>query len=78
MENNSRDSEKITDAELKKIKSKTYIIWGKDDKTIDIKYGAILNQKIKGEFIQIDNAGHTPFINYPEKIAGIINNVIKP
>ncbi len=78
MENNSRDSEKITDEELKRIKSKTYIIWGKDDKTIDIEYGTILNQKIKSEFIQIDNAGHTPFISYPEKIAEIINKAVKP
>lgn len=78
MENNKKDSEKITDNELKKIKSKTYIIWGNNDKTIDIKYGLTLNQKIiKSEFIKIDNAGHTPFINEPEKIAEIINNAIK-
>ncbi len=78
MENNKKDSEKITDEELKKIRSKTYIIWGKEDKTIDIKYGLTLNKKIESEFIEIDNAGHTPFINEPEKIAEIINNAVKP
>lgn len=39
MEINKNSTEKLTDNDLMEINCNTVIIWGSEDKTLDIKYG---------------------------------------
>ena len=74
MENNKRPEEKISDYELNSIRCPTTIIWGDRDSIIPVSFGHTLNSKISGsDMIIVNNAGHTPFIDSPEEVAGIIN-----
>lgn len=77
MKNNARQDEKITMEELSAIKCPTTVIWGREDQVIPLKYGEKMNLEISGsQLIVIDGAGHTPFIDSPDKFAGIINKKI--
>lgn len=77
MKNNARREEKITMEELAGIKCPTTIIWGMEDRVISLDYGEKLNKGIRGsQIIVIDGAGHTPFIDLPDKFASIINKKI--
>ncbi|KJE49185.1 MULTISPECIES: alpha/beta fold hydrolase [Acidiplasma] len=78
MEINKNSTEKLTDNDLMEINCNTVIIWGSEDKTLDIKYGKMMNERIKNSKLYIiDGAGHTPQYIRPDKIAEIINNTLK-
>lgn len=48
------------------------LIWGKNDKSTPVEHGVIMNELIKNSTLNIiDNAGHFPFIDQPEKFKEI-------
>jgi len=58
---------------LPKIKNKTLIIWGELDKMVPLKYGYIMKDRIPdSRLIVLPKAGHSPQLDYPEKLAEII------
>lgn len=78
LKNNARDEEKMTEAELMRIKCRTAIIWGALDTLIPVDYGKRIHEKISGSSLFIlENCGHIPQIDDPEALAGVINNFIR-
>jgi pimeloyl-ACP methyl ester carboxylesterase len=62
---------------LANIKSKTLIIWGKDDKETLVLDAYAMNGKITGSKLEIlENTGHSPHLECPEKLAEIIKGFI--
>ncbi len=60
--------------DLKKVNSKTLIIWGSDDPEINVKYANIIKDNIKGSSLYIiDKGGHAPMIRKPDEVSEIIN-----
>jgi len=59
--------------ELPKIKAKTLIVWGQNDKMVPIKYGRIFKEKITDSELEvIPKIGHSPHIEVPAELAKII------
>lgn len=76
--NNSSSEWKLKEEELKELKPKTLIMWGKDDGIIPIENGRKLRELIPGStFVEIENAGHVPHVEYPERVAGVVNEFLK-
>ena len=74
--NNTDDSGKIKD-NIRKINVPTLIIWGKEDKIIDVKYAYKFNKDIKGsKLVIIDNCGHIPNIEYKEIFISEVSNFL--
>ncbi|MFC1630223.1 alpha/beta fold hydrolase [Patescibacteria group bacterium] len=62
---------------LSKIQANTLVVWGKNDKTVPLLYGKIIKEKIPGsELIIIDDSGHSPHLDNPEKLSEIITHFI--
>jgi len=60
-------------ADLQKIKTKTLIIWGENDKSVPIKAAYIINEKVTDSALEvIPRASHTPHLEFPEKLSEII------
>jgi pimeloyl-ACP methyl ester carboxylesterase len=77
IKNNANPKWKMKEEELAKIKTDTLILWGTDDRTIDLKYGEKLSEFIpNNKFVKIDNGGHTPHIRKPKDVAYAINSFI--
>lgn len=54
---------------LKSIKSKTLIIWGKNDRVIPLKYAYMAREKISDSSLYtLDKCGHAPPLEYPLKV----------
>ena len=54
---------------LGSIKSKTLIIWGKNDRVIPLKYAYTAKKKIPdSELYILDKCGHAPPLEYPKKV----------
>jgi pimeloyl-ACP methyl ester carboxylesterase len=52
----------------------TTLIWGKNDTAAPIEHGWIMNELIKNSTLHIiDNAGHFPFIDQPEKFKEVFS-----
>lgn len=65
-------------ADLAKIKIRTLIIWGKNDKMVPVKYAGIFKERIANSRLEImPKVGHSPHIEEPEKLAKIILNFLK-
>ncbi|MGC8537959.1 MAG: alpha/beta fold hydrolase [Candidatus Micrarchaeia archaeon] len=63
----------LDEAALSKIRCKCIVIWGSNDKVVDIHYSDILISSIKGSaFRMVDGAGHEPHYTNPEEVASII------
>jgi len=74
--NKTDDSGKLKD-KMKKIDIPTLIIWGKEDKIIDVKYAYKFNKDIKGsKLIIIDNCGHIPNIEWADTFVKEVNNFL--
>lgn len=71
--NNQKPGWRLTEEDLKKINSKTIIIWGKNDNVIDPKYANMFNYNIKNSKIFLLETGHVPQLEIPEEVAKIIN-----
>ena len=77
VKNNSNPSWKLKESELKKLKAKTLIIWGKDDEVIPIENGRMLHAYIQGStFVEMENGNHVPHVQFPEKFADLLNTFL--
>lgn len=64
--------------ELPKIKIKTLIVWGAEDKMVPLRYGRVFKEKIENSEMEIlPKVGHSPHLECPEKLAGIIINFLR-
>ena len=62
---------------LESIKARTLIIWGKNDRVIPLKYAYTAKEKIPNSKLYIlDNCGHAPLLEYPEKVNQKIMNFL--
>lgn len=58
---------------LSKISVPTLVVWGKKDKVLSVKDGILMHKEIAGSEIKIiDDVGHSPNIENPEKFAKLI------
>lgn len=65
-------------SDLPKIKTKTLIIWGQDDKMVPLKYAYIFKEKIKNSELEIlPKIGHSPHLEVPEKLSEIITHFLR-
>lgn len=56
-----------------KIKIKTLIIWGKNDKMLPLKHAHLFKDNIEGSQLEVlPKAGHSPHLKKPEELANII------
>jgi len=78
VKNNASQIWKLKESDLAELKTKTLIIWGKEDAMIPLEIGMQLNALIPGSRLEvIENAGHVPHVQFPEKVAGLLNNFLK-
>ncbi|MCL5874679.1 MAG: alpha/beta hydrolase [Candidatus Thermoplasmatota archaeon] len=78
VKNNADPMWKLKDEELRKLTAKTLIIWGKEDGLISIENGRRLRDIIPGSRMEeIEQAGHVPHVEEPERIAAILNEFLK-
>ncbi len=60
-------------ADLQKIKTKTLILWGENDKSVPIKAAYIIKEKVLDSVLEIiPRASHVPHLEFPEKLSEII------
>lgn len=65
-------------SELPKIKVRTLIIWGEADQLVPLKCAYVFNKKIDGSQIRVmPKIGHSPHLEAPEELSGIILSFIK-
>ncbi|MBI5377207.1 MAG: alpha/beta hydrolase [Thaumarchaeota archaeon] len=58
---------------LAKISAPTLIVWGKHDTLIPITYSKDVVSSIKNcQFVEMENSGHTPYVEEPEKFSEIV------
>jgi pimeloyl-ACP methyl ester carboxylesterase len=59
--------------ELSQIKTKTLLVWGQRDKMVPLKYAYIFKENISNSKLEIlPKIGHSPNLEAPEKLSGII------
>ncbi|MGC8496963.1 MAG: alpha/beta fold hydrolase [Thermoplasmata archaeon] len=76
--NNAASDFRMNEQILKRLSTKVLIIWGENDQVIDLKYAYSLNKFIKDSDLHIlEEAGHSPHISAPEKVAELINEFIR-
>ncbi len=69
--------EDLTD-DLSKIKTKTLLIWGENDRLVPTKYAHIFKEKIENsELVILPKVGHSPHLEIPQKLAEVIINFLK-
>lgn len=62
---------------LRHISSPTLLIWGHMDPVIPISYASEFTSRIPDcTFVGIQDCGHTPYVQYPEKVAKIIRKFL--
>ena len=60
-------------AHLKKIKIPTMLVWGHEDPIIPISYASRFSRYIPNcRFERLENCGHTPYVQMPERFAGLV------
>tara|TARA_Y100000310_G_scaffold336418_1_gene420913 strand:+ start:196 stop:966 length:771 start_codon:yes stop_codon:yes gene_type:complete len=58
---------------LTRIKVKTLLVWGEEDKMIPVKVSKIFKEEIKdSKLIILENNGHSPHLSIPERLSIII------
>lgn len=76
--NNADPRWKLKEDELRRLRVKTLVIWGDDDNVIPLENGRRLHGLIPGSRIEvIEQAGHVPHIERPDKVARILNEFLK-
>jgi|SRR5579875_1985635 len=74
---NSTGLERLSESELSRISSRTFIIWGTEDKLIPLKYGIELNRLIRDSTLhRIEGAGHIPHWTHPKEVAQVMDSVL--
>ena len=59
--------------DLPKIKTKTLIVWGKEDKMVPLKCAYLFKEKIRNSKLEIlSKTGHSPHLENPEKLSEIV------
>jgi len=72
-----KDAEIISE-KLGSIKSPTLIIWGENDPVIPVKYAQSFVSEIDDcRFVKMENCGHTPYVESPEKFYKIVSDFLK-
>jgi len=72
-----KDAEVISE-KLGSIKSPTLIIWGENDPVIPVKYAQSFVSEIDDcRFVKMENCGHTPYVEYPDKFYKIVSDFLK-
>jgi len=62
---------------LQSISVKTMVVWGQHDPVIPIEYAQSFVTGIRDcRFYRMDNCGHTPYVEYPEKFSKLIIDFI--
>ena len=75
--NNSTGREKLSEGDLRAIRSKTLVIWGEKDRMIPVSYGRKMSELIPGSsFESISTAGHIPHYTHSEEVSRLINRFI--
>jgi len=65
-------------SDLSEMKTKTLIIWGKNDRMVPVKYAYIFKEKIENsELVILPKIGHSPHLEVPEKLANLILEFLK-
>ncbi|ANE53696.1 alpha/beta hydrolase [Flavisolibacter tropicus] len=68
---------KISEESLQQIRNETLIIWGKDDQLFPVEYGEKAAKIIpNAKFHLIEDAGHLPLMDQPEKFNNILTNFL--
>jgi pimeloyl-ACP methyl ester carboxylesterase len=63
--------------DLSKINTKTFIIWGKEDKLVPVKFAYIFKKNITDSEVKVlPEVGHSPHLEAPEKLSEIILNFL--
>lgn len=63
--------------DLPYIQTKTLILWGEKDKLVPLKYARVFQGKIKGAELKVmPGIGHSPHLEVPEELSGIILNFL--
>ena len=63
--------------DLSKIKTKTLIIWGDNDRMVPVKLASVFNEKIENsKLIILPGIGHSPNLETPDKLANIVSDFI--
>lgn len=58
---------------LNSIEAPTMLLWGYDDPIIPISYAAQFAAAIPDcRFVGLEDCGHTPYVQYPERFAGLV------
>jgi pimeloyl-ACP methyl ester carboxylesterase len=71
--------DQLTSEVLSKISANTKIIWGSDDKIVDVKFAQVFNNYIKGSSLNIvKGAGHEPHYTNAEEVAKLILGFMRP
>ena len=64
--------------DLSKIKIKTLIIWGAQDRMVSVRYAHIFKEKIENSELEIlPKIGHSPHLESPQKLSEIILKFLK-
>lgn len=62
---------------IQRLKTKTLIVWGREDKIFSFENGLFLKESIENSALYIlDDAGHTPMPTHSDQIARIINKYL--
>jgi len=65
--------------ELSQIKANTLLIWGEKDKAVPLDDAHLMKKSISQSTLEIIlGASHTPNLEFPEKVANIVINFLKP
>ncbi len=60
-------------SDLAKIKTKTLIVWGEQDRMVPLKYAHVFKENIENSKLEIiPKAGHSPHLENPKKLSEII------
>ncbi len=72
-----KNEDSITE-KLKKINKPTLIMWGGNDPVIPISFSKqFLSYLSNAKFIELENTGHTPYVQNSEHFAKILHNFLK-
>jgi pimeloyl-ACP methyl ester carboxylesterase len=65
--------------ELSQINANTLLIWGEKDKAVPLEDAHLMKKSISQSTLEIiSGASHTPNLEFPEKVANIVINFLKP
>jgi pimeloyl-ACP methyl ester carboxylesterase len=63
---------------LNSIESRTLIMWGGNDTTINVKYARVFNRAIRGSrLVVLEGERHTPHYTNPEEVARVLTEFLK-